>query len=230
MSAYSSIQNKGTTVKVAPSLLSANMLDIGRDVARVRDGGVDLLHLDIMDGYFVPNLTFGPDIAKDLRTMGLPLDVHLMVSNPDSALRWFCEYADYVTIHVEATAHLHRLLKEIRDRGCRSGVALNPSTPPDFLPYVIDQVDLVLVMTVNPGLGGQSFIPAMLPKIQEIRRLVDEAGLPVEIQVDGGITADNSRLVVEKGADILVSGSYVFSSDDVSGAIRNLKTPGPSER
>ncbi|HHY18184.1 MAG TPA: ribulose-phosphate 3-epimerase [Firmicutes bacterium] len=210
-------------VKVAPSILSANLLDLGRQVCQVKEAGADLLHLDIMDGHFVPNLTFGPGLARALMEIGLPLDVHLMVSNPGWAVEAFCDYAEYITIHAEATPHLHRLLRLIREKGCKSGVALNPSTPSDFLKHVIDEVDLVLVMTVNPGWGGQSFIPRMVEKIHEVKKIACGAGSPVEIEVDGGITSGNCCHVIEKGADILVSGSYIFSSQDMSKAIKSLR-------
>ena len=210
-------------VKISPSILSANPLALGRQVYEVKDAGADLLHLDIMDGHFVPNLTFGPAVAKALGSIGLPLDIHLMISNPEWGIDAFCDYAEYITIHAEATPHLHRFLRLIREKGCRSGVALNPSTPPQVIEHVIDETDLVVIMTVNPGWGGQPFIPGMLRKIEQVRQIIDEAGLPVEIEVDGGITSDNSRCVIEKGADILVSGSYVFSSEHMAAAIGKLR-------
>jgi ribulose-phosphate 3-epimerase len=176
-----------------------------------------------MDGHFVPNLTFGPGLAKKLKQLGIPLDIHLMVSNPGWAIEAFAGYAEYLTIHVEATPHLDRMLRLIREKGCKSGVAMNPSTSPGFLKYVIENVDLVLVMTVNPGWGGQSFIPGMLQKIEEVRKIVDDSGLPVDISVDGGITASNSQAVAGRGASILVSGNYIFSSDDMASAIQSLR-------
>lgn len=210
-------------VKVAPSILSADLLNLGSQVRQVIDAGADLLHLDVMDGHFVPNLTFGPGLAKKLKQLGIPLDIHLMVSNPGWAIEAFAGYAEYLTIHVEATPHLDRMLRLIREKGCKSGVAMNPSTSPGFLKYVIENVDLVLVMTVNPGWGGQSFIPGMLQKIEEVRKIVDDSGHPVEISVDGGITASNSQAVAGRGANILVSGNYIFSSDDMASAIQSLR-------
>ncbi|HHY11706.1 MAG TPA: ribulose-phosphate 3-epimerase [Firmicutes bacterium] len=210
-------------VKVAPSILSADQLDLGNQVRKAIDAGADLLHLDIMDGHFVPNLTFGPGLAGRLQQTGIPLDAHLMVSNPGWAIEAFARYAEYLTVHVEATPHLHRMLRLIREKGCKSGVALNPSTSPGFLKYVLEDVDLILIMTVNPGWGGQPFIPAMLQKIEEVSELVRHSGLPVEISVDGGISATNSRAVLDKGAGILVSGNYIFSSDDMASAIESLR-------
>ncbi len=210
-------------IKVAPSILSANQLDLGHQVRKVMEAGADLIHLDIMDGHFVPNLTFGPGLTKNLHKIGIPLDVHLMVSNPGWAIEAFSEYAEYLTVHVESTFHLHRMLRLIREKGCKSGVALNPSTSPEFLKYVLEDVDMILIMTVNPGWGGQSFIPGMLSKIEEVSKMVSRSGLPVEISVDGGISSDNSQDVIEKGAGILVSGNYIFSSDDMASAINNLR-------
>lgn len=209
--------------KVAASVLSADQLELGDQVRKVMDAGADLLHLDIMDGRFVPNLTFGPALAKSLGRTGAPLDIHLMVSDPAWAIDAFADHAEYLTIHAETTPHLHRMLRVIRDKGCKAGIALNPSTSPGFLKYLIEDVDLILIMTVNPGWGGQSFIPAMLGKIKDVKDLVHASGLPVEISVDGGISGDNSSLVLEKGASIIVSGSYIFSSGNMVSAVRSLR-------
>ncbi|HHW19114.1 MAG TPA: ribulose-phosphate 3-epimerase [Firmicutes bacterium] len=211
------------TLKVAPSLLSADPLMLSEEVDEIMRGGADLLHLDIMDGHFVPNLTFGPHVARALASKGLPLDVHLMVDQVEWAIMAFSGYAEYITVHVEATPHLHRMLRLIRESGCKSGVALNPSTPPDFLPYVLTEVDLILIMTVNPGWGAQKFIPEMTRKIRYVRDLVDSAGVGVEIEVDGGIEKGTAGLVREAGATILVSGNYVFGSRDKAAAIKSLR-------
>ncbi len=210
-------------VKIAPSILAADPLNIEAQVRNVMEAGADLLHVDIMDGHFVPNLTYGPAMVKKLHEMGFPLDVHLMVSNLRWAIDAFACYAEYLTIHVEATPHLHKMLSYIREKGCKSGVALNPSTPPDFLKYVIKEVDLILIMTVNPGWGGQSFIPSMLRKIADIDDIVKNSGLSVKISVDGGISSNNSLEVIQSGANILVSGSYIFSNENMESAIKTLR-------
>lgn len=214
-------------VKVAPSVLSAHPLKLESQVRQVASAGADMLHLDIMDGNFVPNLTFGPAAAKALSSMNLlPLDVHLMVSAAclDWAVPAFAEAgARYITVHQEVTPHLSRTLRSIRELGVRSAVALNPSTSPDFLPFVLDEIDMVLIMTVNPGFGGQAFIPAMLKKIEVVREMIDRAGVQCEIEVDGGIDAATAGEVVAKGATILVAGSYVFSASDPGAAVCSLK-------
>ena len=214
-------------IKVAPSLLSAHPLKIESQVREVALAGADLLHVDIMDGNFVPNLTFGPEMVRAISTMNvLPLDVHLMVSGAclDWAVPAFARCgARYITVHREVTPHLARTLRTIRDAGARAGVALNPATAPDFLPYVLQDLDMVLIMTVNPGFGGQQFIPAMLKKIEIVRQIVDRAGAKCDIEVDGGIDDITAREVLDRGATILVAGSYVFSSDDPAEAVRRLK-------
>ena len=182
-------------MKIAPSILSADFAALGEAIARVEAAGADLLHVDVMDGHFVPNLTIGPPVIESIRKRTrLPLDVHLMIEEPE---RWVETYvqagADYVTVHAEACAHLQRALAQIREAGARAGVALNPSTPPEVLEYVLDDLDLVLVMSVNPGFGGQSFIPTAYPKIRRLRALL--ADRPVEVSVDGGVKADNAGLL-----------------------------------
>lgn len=210
-------------IKVAPSVLAADPLCLAEEIALVKDAGADLLHLDIMDGHFVPNLTFGVEAARRMKCLGLPLDIHLMVDCLDWAVDAFSGSAEYLTVHAEATPHLHRTLQYIKSMGLKSGVALNPSTPPDFLPFVADQVDLVLIMTVNPGWGGQAFIPEVVEKVSWVRRFFAERGLSAEIEVDGGVTADNARLLREAGASILVSGSYVFKAANKRAAISLLR-------
>ncbi len=210
-------------VLVAPSLLAADPLNLRDDVLSVKEAGADYLHLDIMDGHFVPNLSFSPDVAKHLVPLGLPLDIHLMVDCLDWAVQAFAPHARILTVHAEATPHLHRTLQLIRSLGCRAGVSLNPSTSPEVLSYILDVVDLVLVMTVNPGWGGQGFIGSMLGKIRRIRTLAQESGRDIDIQVDGGVTHENAMFLRDAGANILVAGSYVFQAQDRRGAMSRLR-------
>ncbi|HHY76560.1 MAG TPA: ribulose-phosphate 3-epimerase [Firmicutes bacterium] len=212
-----------SNIKVAPSLLSADPLNLEAEVASVKDAGADLLHLDIMDGCFVPNLTYGPHVAESLYGLGLPLDIHLMVKDPDRIVPLFLPWAAYLTVHVEAAAHLHRVLQNIRDHGVKAGVALNPATPPECLSYVMDLVDLVVVMAVNPGWGGQKCLTGMARKVQAVRDMVQATGRMVEIQVDGGVTPETAGLFVKAGATILVSGSYLFKAPDRRTAIIALR-------
>jgi ribulose-phosphate 3-epimerase len=216
-----------SNIKVAPSLLSADPANLEAEVASVKDAGADLLHLDIMDGHFVPSLTYGPLTAERLCSFGLPLDIHLMVDNPEEIVPLFLPYASYLTVHVEATPHLHRILRSIRDHGVKAGVALNPSTSPETVSYVMDLLDLVTVMAVNPGWGGQKCLTGMARKVEVVRSMVRSSGLPVDIEVDGGITAGNAGLFVSAGATILVSGSYIFGASDRRSAIVALRESTP---
>ncbi|HEY9765958.1 MAG TPA: ribulose-phosphate 3-epimerase [Chroococcales cyanobacterium] len=208
---------------VAPSMLSADFAELGRELERVEAAGADWVHLDVMDGHFVPNLTFGPPVIKAMRKHSeLPFDVHLMIENPDTCLKAYREAgADLITVHAEVCPHLHRTLTEIRKLGAKCGVALNPSTPLTALDYVLDQLDLVLFMSVNPGFGGQKFIPAVLGKIEEFRRIRGER--PILISVDGGIDRESSPLLKAAGAEVLVAGSAVFGKEDLREAILGLK-------
>ena len=210
-------------IRIAPSILSADFAALGQDVARVEAGGADQLHVDVMDGRFVPNLTVGPVVVAALRKRTrLPLDVHLMIVEPERYIPEFVAAgSDLVTVHAEACPHLARTLAQIRELGARAGVALNPSTPPSALEYVLDDLDLVLVMSVNPGFGGQSFIPGAHRKIREVRALL--GARPVEISVDGGVKADLARSLVEDGATTLVAGSAIFGAADPAEAIRVLR-------
>ncbi|HVC64755.1 MAG TPA: ribulose-phosphate 3-epimerase [Candidatus Dormibacteraeota bacterium] len=211
-------------MKIAPSILSADFAALGEAIARVEAAGADLLHVDVMDGHFVPNLSIGPPVIESIRKRTrLPLDVHLMIEEPE---RWVETYvkagADYVTVHAEASSHLERTLTLIREAGARSGVALNPSTPPEVLQYVLDDLDLVLVMSVNPGFGGQSFIPTAYEKIRRLRAML--ADRPVLVSVDGGVKADNAGLLAQAGATVLVAGSAIFGTPDPGAALVALRS------
>jgi len=197
---------------ISPSILSADFAHLGDEVTALERAGADWAHVDVMDGRFVPNMTIGPLVVAALkRVTKLPLDVHLMIVEPERYVEDFAKAgADIITVHAEATGHLHRTLQHIRATGKKAGVSLNPSTPEDVLRYVLELTDLVLVMSVNPGFGGQEFIPAVLPKIQNLRRMIDASGRKIHLEVDGGVKPGIAHQVVSAGADVLVAGSAVF--------------------
>ncbi len=215
----------GRTVRIAPSILSADFARLAEEVSRVEKAGADWLHIDVMDGHFVPNLTVGPPIVDALRkVMTLPLDVHLMMTNPDAFIAEFAEAgADYLTVHVEACPHLHRTVQSIKERGVKAGVTLNPATPAVALSEIVRDADLILIMSVNPGFGGQKFIPSSLEKIAEVRTLIDRTRSHALLEVDGGIKPDNADAILSAGADVLVAGSAVFSGGDYAAAITALR-------
>jgi ribulose-phosphate 3-epimerase len=209
---------------IAPSLLSADFTHLGEEIDLLEKAGADLLHLDIMDGHFVPNITFGPGIVKQIRGITvLPLDVHLMIANPENFVDAFIDAgSDIVTVHSEATNHLHRLLTHIRARGKKAGVSINPATPLTAISEITAYCDLVLVMTVNPGFGGQSFIPEGADKVKRLRALLKEKKSDALIEVDGGVNDETAPLLWKAGCDILVAGSYIFSSGDYAAAIDSI--------
>jgi ribulose-phosphate 3-epimerase len=222
-------------MKISPSILSADFCRLGEEVRAMEKAGADYIHVDVMDGHFVPNLTVGPPIVKAVRRCtSLPLDVHLMIQRPDDFLSEFAKAgANILTVHVEAVTHLHRTLSEIRKYGMRAGVSLNPSTPVCLIEPALNYADLVLVMSVNPGFGGQELIPEVLSKIKEIRRLIAQKGRPVELEVDGGIKVDNIGVVAKAGADVFVSGSGIFGTPDYAktiAAMRNKIAPQRAQR
>lgn len=211
--------------KIAPSILSADFAKLGEEVRAVERAGADYIHVDVMDGHFVPNITLGPVIVKAVREMtALPLDVHLMISNPDDFLEAFATSgADYLTIHVETAIHVHRTIQHIKDLGVKASVSFNPGTPLSGLEYILEDLDMVLLMTVNPGFGGQKFIPAVLPKIERLRGMVQERGLKTEIEVDGGIGPETVHQVSSAGANVFVAGSAIFGSHDYAETIRLMR-------
>ena len=212
-------------IKIAPSILSADFSRLGEEVRALEAGGADYVHVDVMDGHFVPNLTIGPLVVEAVRKVTkLPLDVHLMIENPDRYIPEFAKAgADIITVHQEAVPHLHRTVQLIRSLGKKAGVSLNPATPVSTLEVILEELDLVLLMSVNPGFGGQSFIPSALGKITALRREIDRRGLQVELEVDGGVKIDNIGRIAAAGADVFVAGSAVFSTPDYGQTIAALK-------
>ena len=212
-------------IKLAPSILSADFARLLEDVKKVEQAGCEYLHIDIMDGHFVPNITLGPAIVKSLRKdVNMVFDTHLMIENPDNYIKDFVDAgSDIIVVHAEACNHLHRTIQNIKSYNIKAGVALNPATPIETIKHVLEDVDMVLVMTVNPGFGGQSFIEGMIEKIEELKKLIDEKKLKVDIQVDGGIKPDNIDKVVKAGANIIVAGSAIFNSDNICETVKIMR-------
>ncbi len=215
-------------IKVAPSILSADFSVLGEEIKKIESSKADMVHIDVMDGHFVPNITIGPLVVSSIRPLTkLPLDVHLMINNPDRYLEAFKDAgADIITVHSEAVHHLDRVVSQISEMGLKAGVSLNPSTPETAIEYVLDKIDMILVMTVNPGFGGQSFIGDMLKKISRLRKTISERNLNIDIEVDGGINEDTVSKVTNAGANVLVAGSAFFSSEDPLAFVRMLKERG----
>lgn len=211
--------------KIAPSILSADFTKLGEEIKAVEKAGADYIHIDVMDGHFVPNITVGPMIVQAARkATDLPLDVHLMIENPELYIDDFVQAgSDLITVHAETVTHLHRLLGVIRDAGAKAGAALNPSTPLSSIEYVLGQLDMVVLMTVNPGFGGQSFIPEVVPKIRELKKMIAQKGMDLDIEVDGGITVDNIAQVAQAGANVFVAGNAVFGSNKYAESISMMR-------
>jgi len=211
--------------KIAPSILSADFTKLGEEIKAIEKAGADYIHIDVMDGHFVPNITVGPMIVKAARKVtNLPLDVHLMIVNPERYIDDFVRAgSDLITVHVETATHLHRLLGVIRDTGIKAGAALNPATPLSSIEHVLNNLDMVVLMTVNPGFGGQSFISEVLPKIEELKKMIDQKGMEVNIEVDGGINIENIAQVARAGANVFVAGNAIFGSQDYAETIALMR-------
>jgi ribulose-phosphate 3-epimerase len=212
-------------IKIAPSILSADFAKLGDEIKEVEAGGADYIHVDVMDGHFVPNITIGPLIVQAIRPItSLPLDVHLMIDKPDNYIPQFVQAgADIISVHAEACPHLHRTIHMIKDSGVKAGVVLNPATPVSLIEGMLADLDLVLLMTVNPGFGGQSFIHSVLPKIKQVRQWVDDSGQSTEIEVDGGVNEKTASLCIEAGANVLVAGSAVYGQSNRKEAIERMR-------
>ncbi|WDU81850.1 MULTISPECIES: ribulose-phosphate 3-epimerase [Lysinibacillus] len=215
-------------IQIAPSILAANFAKLGEEVKEVEQAGAQLIHIDVMDGHFVPNISFGSIVLDAIRPLTkLPLDVHLMIENPDQYIEQFAKAgADYITVHVEACRHLHRTIQLIRSFGVKAGVVLNPHTPIESIQHILEDIDMVLLMTVNPGFGGQKFIHSVVPKIKALSTIIKERGLDIAIEIDGGITAETIVPCAQAGATIFVAGSAIYSKEDRTAALQEILLAG----